>query len=241
MKENGISSEFLRENPRWVLLHYDIFGEKLGTTADSVVVEITIKRRPNHFVVTTVIPIVMLLFLNPFVFVLPVESGERTSYTVTIFLSQVVFMTLVGQNMPNSANPMPRLSNFVLVAMAFSILQTLTTIGLMGLTFANPQQKTPRWFIKLMTVTCKCCMGIKPDRNMSTVENLHVNQEIGADRRNSYDKVNDVYEITLDTVAKVLSRVAFVVSIFIVLVIVISLLIALNVQIPLSYRRCERL
>ena len=229
MKENGISSEFLRENPRWVLLHYDIFDEKLGTTADSVVVEITIKRRPNHFVVTTVIPIVMLLFLNPFVFVLPVESGERTSYTVTIFLSQVVFMTLVGQNMPNSANPMPRLSYFVLVAMAFSILQTLTTIGLMGLTFANPQQKAPRWLVKLMTVTCKCCMGITPDRNMSTVQDLNVNQENSIDRRNSCDKVKTDYEITLDKVAKALSRVAFVVSIFIVLVIVISLLIALNV------------
>ena len=229
MTENGISSDFLRENPRWVVLRYDTFDEQLGTTADSVVVEITIKRRPNHFVVTTLIPIVMLLFLNPFVFVLPVESGERTSYTVTIFLSQVVFMTLVGQNMPNSANPMARISYFVLVAMAFSILQTLTTIALMGLTFANPQQKAPRWLIKLMTVTCQCCMGMKPDRNMSTVQGLNVNQENSIDRRISCDKVKTDYKITLDKVAKALSRVAFVVSICIVLVIVISLLIALNV------------
>ena len=91
MKIDRIDLQFYRPNPRWSTIRSNIMEEKIGQDANSIVNEIVIKRRPQHFVVTTLVPIVMMLFLNPFVFVLPVESGERISYTVTIFLSQVVF------------------------------------------------------------------------------------------------------------------------------------------------------
>ena len=175
MRIDRIDLQFYRPNPRWSIIRSDMMEEKLGKDANSIVIEIAIKRRPQHFVVTTLVPIEMLLFLNPFVFVLPVESGERISYTVTIFLSQVVFMTLVGQNMPNSANPMPRISYFLLAAMAFSILQTLAAIAFMGLTFTTANWKIPRWLMKMSSV-CRC-IGITTLRNGSSVEETTMKQE----------------------------------------------------------------
>ena len=227
LTENGLSSEFLKESPRWTIVGSEIFDEKLGMSADSVVVEITIKRRPQHFVVTTLIPIVMLLFLNPFVFVLPVESGERTSYTVTIFLSQVVFMTLVGQNIPNSANPMPRLSYFVLIAMAFSILQTLTTIALMVLTFTDSHRNAPKLLLKIAHLSFDGCSNVKSNRKVSTVEEINENETV-PEREGSFHDKNDEY-ITLEKTAEVLSRLVFVVSLSIVVIIITTLVIAMKV------------
>ena len=232
MVKHALAFDYLRESPRWVISGSSITEEKLGNNADSIVIEIKIKRRPQHFILTTLSPIVMLLILNPFVFVLPVESGERTSYTVTIFLSQVVFMTLVGQNMPNSANPMPRISYFLLVAMAFSIIQTLTTIALMGLTFTDSNRKVHPWLIKLVAWACSDFVNNKSVQIDSIMEARKAEHEVkNGERATPCEPIDEELEhsIAFDKLAKVLSRVAFVVSLFTVFAIVVSMILAMNV------------
>jgi hypothetical protein len=44
--------------------------------------------------------------LNPLVFLLPVESGERIGLSMTIMLSYAIFLTLVSAAIPSSSNPM---------------------------------------------------------------------------------------------------------------------------------------
>ena len=229
MKKGNIFYQFYRENPRWGIIRFEMIEEKLGNDANFIVIDIAIKRRPQHFVVTTLAPIVMLMLMNPFVFVLPVESGERMSYTVTIFLSQVVFMTLVGQNMPNSAHPMPRISYFLLVSMVISILQTLATIALMTLTFSTTKWNKSLWLIKIASV-CRC-IDMPTARNGSSVEDTMQNQEneivdCSASCERSHGQIEHISSRKL---AILLSKVAFVVSIFIVVGILITLIIAMSI------------
>ena len=44
--------------------------------------------------------------LNPLVFLLSVESGERVSLSMTILLSYAIFLTLVLSSIPASSNSM---------------------------------------------------------------------------------------------------------------------------------------
>ncbi|XP_033726959.1 neuronal acetylcholine receptor subunit non-alpha-3-like [Pecten maximus] len=87
-----------------------------------------LKRKSPYFFLTMIVPVYILCFLNPFVFLLPAASGERISYTITIFLSLAVYMTLVDDNMPKVSEPMAGISYFLLIAMIYSCVLIILTI-----------------------------------------------------------------------------------------------------------------
>ncbi|XP_052806309.1 acetylcholine receptor subunit delta-like [Mya arenaria] len=65
---------------------------------------IKMKRKPSHFVINIIVPLLLLSFLAVLTFVLPVTSGERASYAITIFLSTAVFLTIVSSELPSSSD-----------------------------------------------------------------------------------------------------------------------------------------
>lgn len=69
-------------------------------------VTLQVKRQPLYYTVMVVIPTLLFAVLNPLVFLLPVESGERVGFSVTILLSYAIFLTLVSSSVPATSNPM---------------------------------------------------------------------------------------------------------------------------------------
>ena len=62
------------------------------------VFQVKIKRKPLYFILTNVLPVIMLSILNVFVFSLPCDSGEKASYSITVFLALAVFLTIVSSS-----------------------------------------------------------------------------------------------------------------------------------------------
>ena len=51
-----------------------------------------------------IMPIVLTSLLMCYVFALPIESGEKMSYALTVLLSYVVFLTWVTDSLPPISN-----------------------------------------------------------------------------------------------------------------------------------------
>ena len=64
---------------------------------------ITIKRNPKHYISTTILPVLSTSILSVLVFILPVESGAKVGYILTVLLAEVVLLTLVQSSMPSSS------------------------------------------------------------------------------------------------------------------------------------------
>ena len=58
------------------------------------------KRRPGFFIVNIVMPVVLLSALNIMVFLIPVDSGEKISYGITVLLALSVFLSIVADMLP---------------------------------------------------------------------------------------------------------------------------------------------
>ncbi|XP_062583249.1 acetylcholine receptor subunit delta-like [Saccostrea cucullata] len=97
-------------------------------------------------------PILLLSLLNPLVFVLPVESGERVSYAITIFLSFAVFMTLLSDNIPKSSEPMSLMSYFLIITMSMSTLISVLAVVTMRFHFKDPTFQVSRKGVFLLNV-----------------------------------------------------------------------------------------
>ncbi|XP_052083651.1 acetylcholine receptor subunit alpha-like [Mytilus californianus] len=98
--------DFFSAHSDWNLLEYstNVVNESLGYSVLNV--KLTFKREPLYFAVMIILPTLLFSLLNPLVFILPVESGERVSLSMTILLSYAIFLTLVSASIPASSNPM---------------------------------------------------------------------------------------------------------------------------------------
>ncbi|XP_053384749.1 5-hydroxytryptamine receptor 3A-like [Mercenaria mercenaria] len=124
-----IASGRLIENREWTLIETRTRQDRGAKFAfDKIDFFVTIKRKPTFIIINVILPIIFMAITNMLVFLLPVESGERISYSVTVLLAIAVFMTLVGENLPKTSETMPILSYYLIILLILSTLVTVTTI-----------------------------------------------------------------------------------------------------------------
>jgi len=120
---NGIQYyEYFSSNAEWSIIGSDV---KVIYNALEVKMTFTIKikRVPQYFVLNLLTPIVLLSILNLFTFAIPCDSGERTGYSITVWLSFAVFLTIINDNLPQNST-----SIMAIYAMMQLFLTTLCVI-----------------------------------------------------------------------------------------------------------------
>ena len=67
-------------------------------------------RRSLFYILNLIFPIAIITLLAIATFILPDESGERLSVSVTLMLATTVFMLLVAEKIPESSESVPSVS-----------------------------------------------------------------------------------------------------------------------------------
>ena len=123
----NVSSQDFKENTEWELISlYAKKEERYGMS----MVEITfvMKRRPMFIIYTTMLPLGLLTVLNICILLVPVESGEKCSMAVTLFMAYGVILTFISNGLPHNALDV---SHFVLYAiwlLAYSVVTVAYTV-----------------------------------------------------------------------------------------------------------------
>ena len=109
-----------RAHPEWTLVRTEAVYELRTSGYWVVKFKFTLKRKVLFYVVNIILPIVLLSLMNCLVFLLPVESGEKMTVSVTVFLSFAVFMSLIKDSLPQNSDSLCLFSAFVAVQMFLS-------------------------------------------------------------------------------------------------------------------------
>ncbi|XP_069102875.1 neuronal acetylcholine receptor subunit alpha-7-like [Argopecten irradians] len=142
-----------------------------GSPSRTLDFTLQITRRHIYFIVSLTIPILLLCFLNPFVFLLPASSGERISYTITMFLSLAVYMTLMGDNLPKVSENMAGMSYFLLICLIYSSVLIVLTIFTLRCEATKDVSEFPRW-LRRITQSCRKLKSLKIRSYSKRVENV---------------------------------------------------------------------
>ena len=113
-----------------------------------IICSIKMNRNPVYFVLNIFLPISLLSFLNICVFILPVESGEKASFVVTVFLSLAVFLTIVSGRLPENSETIAFLNIYVFISTLLSTVITIITVFEIRLYNRNPSSPVPRCFTR---------------------------------------------------------------------------------------------
>ena len=111
---NIILSTF-QDSTEWDLLAYKSNSSNLdidGYTTSHVVFEFTFKRRSGYYVLTVIVPFIVVSILGLLTFPLPPESGEKVSLGMTCLLSFFVIQASVSEHLPTSSHSMPFIGRF---------------------------------------------------------------------------------------------------------------------------------
>lgn len=110
---------YFTKNSDWTVTANRQFVRYKNITVEFIF-EISIKRQPLYNIVVVILPTFVFALMNPLVFLLPVDSGERISLGMTILLSYEIFLTLVSNSVPASSNPICLLLLILVIVMMIS-------------------------------------------------------------------------------------------------------------------------
>lgn len=176
--------------------------------------EFVLKRRAPYYIVSLILPIASVSFLMGFVFLLPVESGERVGFSTTSLLSVIVYLTIIQEMLPESSEPNISTLGYILVTYvvtgSFVVIEVIISLWIQSRPSQSP---VPKSLSRLMTCSLK-------RRNKISEDTLDTKQE---ECDNIIDEVTwpDVLRM-YDKACFILTNIVFCVSSFIYFCIVLS-------------------
>ncbi|XP_041351227.1 neuronal acetylcholine receptor subunit alpha-6-like [Gigantopelta aegis] len=190
------------------------------------------KRKPDKYIKSIIVPTIALAILNVFVFLIPNEYGERIFFAMNVLLMFGLFTAYSMTILPQNAFGLSTMGNYMVTFMVFSIVYILLSIFSLNLYHKDATAgRVPRgvWNIskRLETVLfCTCCA-----KRQAWVSGTAKPTTAGsADSEDEPTRERDVVEVSWRRVSHVCDRLFFVVFLVIVLFFVIGFMT--NLQSP---------
>ncbi|KAK3089068.1 hypothetical protein FSP39_000544 [Pinctada imbricata] len=146
---SAVLDEVLQKNSRWF---FESSTYQINETVGRYHIlryNITFHRYSFFLSLNLVVPVCILTIVNPLVFLLPLNSGEKVSFSITILLSFVVFVSSVSDKLPEVSEPVCMFNTFIIAQLVYSSLITFTVIVL-----SRSEGDTD---IHLKFMDCNCC------------------------------------------------------------------------------------
>ena len=132
--ENPIDVSNYQRHDEWDLVEYNatknvVKYECCEHPYHDIEFSYTLRRRPDYYNLNVVVPTFATAILIVMSLLIPLKSGERISFAVTILLSIIVFLLIVSDNLPRSDTE-PLLSRMIIGLIYYSLVVLIFTIVL---------------------------------------------------------------------------------------------------------------
>ncbi|XP_069802738.1 5-hydroxytryptamine receptor 3A-like, partial [Dendropsophus ebraccatus] len=125
--------------------------DELDNTFGMVEFNIIFSRHPIYYFVNLIIPSAFLIILDTISFYIPPESGERVTFKITLILGYSVFLIIVSETLPASAQGTSIIEVYFVVCMALLVISLAESIFVVHIVSKkNIQSKVPKWVKKLV-------------------------------------------------------------------------------------------
>ncbi|XP_033760895.1 acetylcholine receptor subunit beta-like 1 [Pecten maximus] len=202
---NTMNMAFVSPNGEWNIdktLVTEIDTYKPNSSA--LTVQLTLSRKSTYFIMSLILPMNLLGFLTPFVFFIPASSGDRISYSVTMFLSLAVYMTIVTDDIPKVSEPMAGITYYTLVTLIVSSAIVLLAIVSVRFEAIDDVDKFPKYIVRAVKWLATRC---RKTRRRAKIED-------GTDKKKdgNYDENGTEIKVTKETIMKYTDIFLFIVT-----------------------------
>ncbi|XP_052776311.1 neuronal acetylcholine receptor subunit alpha-7-like [Mya arenaria] len=134
----------VNKNAEWILESTRFFKRQSGMM-NEIVFRLYLKRQSGFYVLTIMLPIIGLSILGTMAFLLPVDSGERVGFSVTVMLSLSVFLTVIAEEMPKTSDPISIAAVLIVFQTVCGLSETMIAILTVFVYQKDEKEKLPSW------------------------------------------------------------------------------------------------
>ncbi|XP_062615968.1 neuronal acetylcholine receptor subunit alpha-7-like [Saccostrea cucullata] len=114
------------ENTVWEVTSTDAVNED-SNFEPTIAFIINLRRKSLYYIMNVFLPIIFLGILSPMVFIIPADAGEKMGYAVTIFLTFVVFLTIISSNLPVNSDSVSYMAMYLVIKLMFGAMIIVIT------------------------------------------------------------------------------------------------------------------
>ncbi|KAM4694322.1 5-hydroxytryptamine receptor 3A-like [Discoglossus pictus] len=125
------SLKYLETSGEWELLTIEGHSDLLTIGIDEwglLKFWVVIRRRPVLYVVNLLIPSAFLMVIDILSFYLPPHTNDRSSFKMTLLLGYTVFLLIMNDLLPSTANGTPLISVYFSVCLALLVLSLVESV-----------------------------------------------------------------------------------------------------------------
>ncbi|XP_046545746.1 acetylcholine receptor subunit beta-like [Haliotis rubra] len=137
VKSKGHAESTVKQNGQWEINTVESnlvtpLGER-----NYIAITLDMHRRREYYLVSIILPTAVTSCLNPFVFLLPAESGEKVGLATTLMLFYYVMLSHIFDNIPANSLTMPVFGIFIGGQLVLSGLSVVCIVVLLKLSQTN--------------------------------------------------------------------------------------------------------
>lgn len=160
----GFYTSNFEENGKWKVDSMSSSSETVDSKT-TLLFTLNLRRKSSFYVLFLLLPAVLLSVLNVFVFVLPAGSGEKTGYTIAVFLSYALFYTILSESLPTNSDTVSTVASYLFLMMFLATLSVVLTILELRIYKKQTLNPLPRWIVRFVKCIlhqrclpgCCCC------------------------------------------------------------------------------------
>ncbi|KAL4222471.1 hypothetical protein ACF0H5_018511 [Mactra antiquata] len=211
----GINLDLYETNGEWDLVSQEVQTNErslLGNIMPTVHFTVGLQRKYSYYLLNMMLPVVLLTAIGPLVFALPVESGEKNGFALTILLSLSVLITVVSDNIPPSSTNVSILSVYLLVTFILSTVECYFVVLVCRLHNKTSQGETPgqtvqsacRFLEKILCV--KSCKNKTDDERVNSSKITPMTSKDASKLEEAEVDDDDVKEYSYEDFANLVDR-----------------------------------
>ena len=209
---NTISMTTFQQSNEWDVLNTSAVREiRVLSTYEFpfVILTMTMRRKPSNLILSVLLPVMIVAFLNIFVFLVSAESGEKLSFAVTGLLTYTVLLSYVTHTLPKTTATTSILAAFVGVMTGMNAVFIVLTIISLRLFFRDCQTHPVPMFAKRFVrgITCFAGDDEKYDVSTNNVQIQPINDKVF--KLNGNNSEQRCREITWKDVSRSFDKLCF--------------------------------
>ncbi|CAH8435687.1 unnamed protein product [Schistosoma turkestanicum] len=123
---------------------------QMNTRQTDLVLKLFLQRRSFFYIWNIVVPCILLTLLTLFTFWTPIDSGEKVTLGLSVFLAFSMFMMLIAERVPPTAKNIPLIGVYMTSVMSITVGSVVVCVIVINLDARGEKlSRAPKWLRRI--------------------------------------------------------------------------------------------
>ncbi|XP_022096176.1 neuronal acetylcholine receptor subunit alpha-3-like [Acanthaster planci] len=142
-----VERENYRANGEWDIVESPVAKHAIKyPCCEEIFIDVTytfvLHRNPLFYIITLVLPCILIALLTVLVFYLPSAAQEKVTLSISVLIALIVFLLLIPSIVPPTSTTVPLIARYMLFTMAIVSISIFATVWTINLHFRNSNTHT---------------------------------------------------------------------------------------------------